>query len=55
MEEPTVEGLVAAMREVLHSANVREELRRKGIERSRELRWSETARKTLDVLRRVAR
>lgn len=55
MEEPTVEGLVAALREVLHSAKAREELRRKGIERSRQLRWSETARKTLDVLRRVAR
>ena len=54
MEEPSVEALVSGLREVLHSARVREDLRQKGMERSRQLRWSETARKTLDVLRRVA-
>ena len=55
LEEPTVEALAQSMRRVLNDSQLRAELRRKGLERARSLRWPEAARRTLDVLRRVTR
>jgi glycosyltransferase involved in cell wall biosynthesis len=54
IEEPTVESLTEALRRVLDDPELRAQLSRKGMERARELRWPETARRTLDVLRKVA-
>jgi glycosyltransferase involved in cell wall biosynthesis len=54
MEEPTVPALVEAMRQVLDDPALRSELSRKGLDRARQLRWPEAARRTLDVLRQVA-
>jgi glycosyltransferase involved in cell wall biosynthesis len=54
IEEPTVQALTDAMRCVLGDAALRAELSRKGLERARLLRWPAAARRTLEVLRRVA-
>lgn len=54
VEEPTVESLTQAMGEVLASQPLQRELSRKGVERARELRWDVAARRTWEVLRRVA-
>jgi glycosyltransferase involved in cell wall biosynthesis len=54
IEEPTVEALTEAIRRVLSDAALRAELSRSGLERARQLRWPEAARRTLEVLRRVA-
>lgn len=54
VEEPTVEGLADAMYKILSDRMLSEELRTKGLERARTLHWRDTARNTLDVLRRVA-
>lgn len=55
VEEPTVESLTEAMSEVLSSPQLQQELRAKGQERARELRWDVAARRTWDVLERVAK
>lgn len=54
LEEPTVEALAEAMRSVLGDPALRESLRARGLERARQFRWETTARRTLDILRRVA-
>ena len=54
IEEPDLVALTDAMRSVLTDPGIRRTLRLKGLERARELRWDLTARRTLDVLRRVA-
>jgi glycosyltransferase involved in cell wall biosynthesis len=54
IEQPTVPALAEAMRQVLDDPELRSELSRKGLERARELRWPEAARRTLNVLREVA-
>lgn len=54
IEEPLVEDLAAAMWAVLGDETRSRALRAKSLERARSMRWSITARKTLDVLRRVA-
>lgn len=54
IEEPTVEALTDAMQQVLSDPGLRQDLRAKGLERARLLRWNNTARRTLDVLREVA-
>lgn len=54
IEEPEVDALTDAMRRALTDAELRATLRAKGLERASTLRLSNTARGTLDVLRRVA-
>lgn len=54
VSEPTVDQLADAIWRVLSDSVLRETLRSRGLERARELRWEQTARGTLDVLRRVA-
>ncbi len=55
VEEPTVESLTEAMSEVLSSSQLQQELRAKGQERARELRWDVAARRTWDVFEKVAK
>jgi glycosyltransferase involved in cell wall biosynthesis len=52
--ESTPERLVAAMRQALGDAALRSSIREKALERSKRFRLSETARGTLEVLRRTA-
>jgi glycosyltransferase involved in cell wall biosynthesis len=54
VDEPTPDQLAAAIRKVLADPELRASLRRKGLERSKLWRFSETARGNLEVLRRVA-
>lgn len=54
VEEPTVQALVEAMRRGLFDTELRQDLRAKGLQRARSFRWEDTARRTLEVLRRVA-
>lgn len=54
IEEPEVGELARAMYSVLGDENRSRELRAKSVERARSMRWRDTARRTLDVLRRVA-
>jgi len=54
VEEPTAEALAGAMARVLMDPELRAALRAKGLERARALQWEQTARGTLNVLRRVA-
>lgn len=54
VEEPTADALADAMYKVLSDRSLSEQLRAKGLERAKTLRWRESARQTLDVLRRVA-
>lgn len=53
MKEPTVDELTQAIWRALSDQPLRRTLRAKGLERARELSWENTARGTLDVLRRV--
>jgi glycosyltransferase involved in cell wall biosynthesis len=53
VEEPTVAALADAMDRVLRDPNLRSSLRTKALERSKLFRFSECARGTLDVLRKV--
>jgi glycosyltransferase involved in cell wall biosynthesis len=53
IEEPTVDQLTEAIGRALFDEALRSELVRKGIERTRELRWEQTAKGTLDVMRKV--
>jgi len=55
LDEPTVEALADAMGRVLSDASLRADLRTRGLARARQFRWEDSARRTLDVLRRVAR
>lgn len=48
-----VEGLAEAMLQVLTDADLREELRRKGLERAKQFTWERTARETVAVYREV--
>jgi glycosyltransferase involved in cell wall biosynthesis len=48
-----VEGLTVAMARVLTDANLREELRAKGLKRAQTFSWERAARETLAVYRRV--
>lgn len=54
IEEPDLDALTDAMGRVLTDTNTSRTLRVKGLERARELRWDQTAQRTLDVLREVA-
>jgi len=54
VEEPTVESLTQAMELGLSDRALMRALSGKGLERARAFRYEETARKTLEVLRRVA-
>jgi glycosyltransferase involved in cell wall biosynthesis len=54
IEEPTLGALTQAMRQVLADGALRAQISRKGLERARELRWPDAARRTLEILRRVA-
>ena len=54
VDEPTVDALADAMCQVLSDPALSADLRSKGLERAKTLRWRDTARKTLDVVRRVA-
>ena len=54
VERPTVDSLRDAMWRVLRDPGLAKELSVKALERSRSFRWDECARRTLDVLRRVA-
>jgi glycosyltransferase involved in cell wall biosynthesis len=49
-----VEGLAEAMHRVLTDADLREELREKGLERAKQFTWERTARETVAVYREVA-
>lgn len=54
IDTPNLEELTDAIGSVLSDPAKAEQLRAKGLERARELRWDLTARRTLDVLRQVA-
>ncbi|MBA2642207.1 MAG: glycosyltransferase family 4 protein [Actinobacteria bacterium] len=55
VEDPNVADLADAMRRVLEDRELHDSLRSRALDRIRLFRWAETARGTLDVLRRVAR
>ena len=48
-----VEGLAEAMRQVLMDAELREELRRRGLKQARQFTWERTARETLAVYQEI--
>jgi glycosyltransferase involved in cell wall biosynthesis len=50
VDDPTEETLAAAIDEVLGDAALRDRLRRRSVERAKDLRWERTARETLSVL-----
>lgn len=54
IEEPTSEALTEAIHRTLTDQALREDLRAKGLKRVRSFRWEDTARRTLEILRRVA-
>jgi glycosyltransferase involved in cell wall biosynthesis len=54
IDDPNVEDLAKAMDSVLGDEQRSRELRARSVERAKSMRWRETARRTLDVLRRVA-
>jgi len=54
VDEPTPEKLATAMRTVLGDPALRSSLRARALDRSKLFRFSECARGTLEVLRRVA-
>jgi len=47
----SVEAIVAAMRRIWQDGSLREELKRRGLERAKQYTWAETASKTLEVYR----
>ena len=54
MHNPTdVAGFTASILGVLTDANYAEELKQKGVERSRKFSWDEIAKKTAEVYRRM--
>jgi len=53
--DPTsVEAIAAAMRRIWQDKGLREELRRRGLERAKRYTWAETAGKTLEVYRNLS-
>jgi glycosyltransferase involved in cell wall biosynthesis len=50
-----VQALSQAMARILTDPDLRQELRRRGMERSRQFSWGETARRTLAVYREAVR
>jgi alpha-1,3-rhamnosyl/mannosyltransferase len=54
VDEPTPENLTSAMRRALADRPMMQSYRAKALERARCFRYAETARQTLDVIRRVA-
>lgn len=54
IDEPSVEILADAMAEALGDQTLWQDMRGRGLERSRSLRWSRTAKHTLDILRWAA-
>ena len=50
-----IEAIAAAMRRLMHDSQLRQELSSKGQQRARMFDWRETARRTLEVYREVAR
>jgi len=54
IDEPTVDAVADALFRVLDSEDLRRSLRARELERAKAFKWSDTARRTLDVLRRVA-
>lgn len=54
VDEPTVEALADALYRAVCDSEMQKTLRARSLARARELRWDISARKTLDVLRRVA-
>jgi len=54
VKDPTAEALADAMERALADHDLRQQLRSKGLMRARAFRWTETARRTLEVLRHVA-
>ena len=54
LDKMTVESISDALIQTLTSAEFRANLREKGLERAKALRWEECARKTLKILREVA-
>jgi glycosyltransferase involved in cell wall biosynthesis len=54
IDDPNVNDLARAMDSVLSDQATSRALRGKSLERAKSMRWSDTARRTLDVLRRVA-
>ena len=55
MEEPTVEAITEALYSVLTNSELRQDVSRKCLERARMFSWELTARRTLEVLRQVAK
>jgi glycosyltransferase involved in cell wall biosynthesis len=55
VSEPSREQLTAALRRIVHDPALRSSLGARALERSKRFRLSETARGTLEVLRRVAK
>ncbi len=55
VERPTADELAPAIGKVLSDDSLRKELGQRALERVKLFRWSETARGTLDVIRRVGR
>lgn len=51
LDQPTVEGLAAALRQVLTDARLREDLQRRAMVRGAQLRWDVLARQTFDIVR----
>ncbi len=54
LEEPTVEAIAEALHQVLSNSELKQALRTRCLARAREFSWEQTARRTLDVLRKVA-
>jgi glycosyltransferase involved in cell wall biosynthesis len=54
IDDATPELLAEAMGRVLNEPSLAEGMRSRGVERARHFRWENTARETLDVLRKVA-
>lgn len=54
LDELNEESLAEAITKVLVNPELRSQLAQLSLERGKELRWEETARKTLDILKRVA-
>ena len=55
LDPPSIDSLTDALRRVLSEDRLRDDLRRRSIERGRQLRWDEIARQTLDIVRDVGR
>jgi glycosyltransferase involved in cell wall biosynthesis len=54
LDEPQEDALKDAIHQVISDNALRQRLRERGLDRARGLRWDLTARRTLEVLRRVA-